>query len=224
LHTALLYSLWKKAPLEFQYSFIDKSSDEEINNLAQFEQISQNDHKDRSDDLDGSVNTDSKETNLDEKVADKVNFKENDDTEIRVKNVKEELYNELVNSTMSNLNNEEKSMTKQFSDSFRYAYRQMDKLLARGKYETSKKRWSGTTAFTCLLESKREKNENWIHVANCGDVEAIAIINNSGKKSRKNYKLLTRLHTLSECVRDRESIIQNGIFYFFLFINNLFSF
>lgn len=210
LHTALLYSLWKKYPLDFQYSFTDKLNEEEINNLDQFEPF------DKSD-LAGTENADSKET-IDEKVANnKITFKENPDTEKKAKNIKEELYNVFVNSTMSHLNNEEKSMTKHYSDSFRYAYRQMDKLLSRGKYETSKKRWSGTTTFTCLIESKREKGENWIHVANCGDVEAIAIINNSGKKSRKNYKLLTRLHTLSDCVRDRENIIQNGILYVFNF-------
>jgi hypothetical protein len=178
--------------------------------LDQYEQITPTDKKE---DID-QKKTDSKEENKDKVVNKTVNFKENAETNVttRPKNVKEELYNELVNSTLNNLNNEEKAMTKHFSDSFRYAYRQMDKLLSRGKYETCKKRWSGTTAFTCLLESKRDKVENWIHVANCGDVEAIAIINKSGKKSRKNYKLLTRLHTLSECVRDRENIIQNGTF------------
>jgi hypothetical protein len=207
LHEALLYSLWKKDPLEFKYSFTDKLNEEEINNLDQYEQITSNDQKEKNDPVE---NVNSKEN--DEVSNNQVNSKEFLRTETRPKNVKAELYNELVNMTLSNLNSEERTMTKQYSDSFRYAYRQMDKLLSRGKYETSKKRWSGATAFTCLLESKREKNESWIHVANCGDVEAIAIINNSGKKSRKNYKLLTRLHTLSDCVRDREHIIQNGTF------------
>ena len=61
-----------------------------------------------------------------------------------------------------------------FKYAFFYAYKQMDRLLARGKDEFSKVRWSGATACTCFIDSKpfidkeSHKDEKWLHVANCG--------------------------------------------------------
>lgn len=58
------------------------------------------------------------------------------------------------------------SRTERFQSSFGYAYRQMDKLLARGRDETSQKRWSGATSCVCVIENR--DGEGWIHMSNCG--------------------------------------------------------
>ena len=55
-----------------------------------------------------------------------------------------------------------------FNESFIKAYHQMDKLLARGRGETSKLRWSGCTGCTCIIENNPENDDGWIHIANCG--------------------------------------------------------
>jgi hypothetical protein len=66
---------------------------------------------------------------------------------------------------------------KSYSQSFKYAYKQMDKLLARGKNEKSIKRWSGATACTCIIENSASSDDlvtdspssdAWIHISNCG--------------------------------------------------------
>lgn len=57
--------------------------------------------------------------------------------------------------------------TKKYRDAFKYAYRQMDYLLARGKGETSKVRWSGATTCCCIIEKRQ--SDTWIHVSNCGN-------------------------------------------------------
>ena len=113
--------------------------------------------------------------------------------------------------------------SKEINDAFVYAYKQMDRLLMRGRDETSKLRYSGCTCATCLIEhvpaswptasaqvSRRSTStaspgplespgadessqllsattpeECWIHMANCGNVEAIMVCNDetlSGEK------------------------------------------
>ena len=134
------------------------------------------------------------------------------------------------------LSERDRRLVSMYRDSFKHAYRQMDRLLARGRDETSKKRWSGATACTCVLERREDKSEEtsgernspetaaatatqtWIHLANCGDVEAIMIFDNSNKAkniitSRKNFKLLTKLHTLDNCLKERAYLEKNGMFY-----------
>jgi hypothetical protein len=117
-----------------------------------------------------------------------------------------------------NLNDFEYRLIQEYRNSFKYAYKQMDKLLSRGKDETSKTRWSGSTGVTCIIENMPETKTSWIHVANCGDVEAIVITYDKNiKKYQKNipktrkYKIMTRLHTLNDCVQDRENLIKKGI-------------
>ena len=63
---------------------------------------------------------------------------------------------------------EEEIDQKKIYKSFSYAYKQMDKLLSRGKDETSKVRWSGATACACIIEYKPNGQERWIHISNCG--------------------------------------------------------
>lgn len=78
-----------------------------------------------------------------------------------------EVEEEEILADETNLTGEEIS-EKNFHKSFIYGYNQMDKLLSRGKDETSKVRWSGTTACTCIIENKTETSQGWIHIANCG--------------------------------------------------------
>lgn len=65
-----------------------------------------------------------------------------------------------------NYTEEEMKLVRIYRNSFKYAYRQMDKLLARGKDETSKVRWSGATGCSCIIE--KTDSGGWIHVANSG--------------------------------------------------------
>jgi serine/threonine protein phosphatase PrpC len=118
-----------------------------------------------------------------------------------------------------NVSNDAAAFTRVFRSSFKHAYSQMDILLARGKGETSKVRWSGATTFSCVIEKRNngidDNAETWLHLANCGDVEAIVVYDNtikgsinnnnilSKKGGRKNYRLLTCLHTIRDCVKDR---------------------
>jgi hypothetical protein len=78
-------------------------------------------------------------------------------------NFKNEILADLKDLTEEEINQ------KKIHHSFTYAYRQMDKLLSRGKDETSKVRWSGATACACIIEHKRNNNEGWIHISNCGN-------------------------------------------------------
>lgn len=66
----------------------------------------------------------------------------------------------------SSFTEEEKILAKLYRYSFKYAYQEMDKLLAKGKGETSRVRWSGCTLCSCIIEKK--ENIGWIHIANCG--------------------------------------------------------
>jgi serine/threonine protein phosphatase PrpC len=116
-----------------------------------------------------------------------------------------------ISSIQSNLLNEKQiESILSFRASFLEAYSKMDRLLARGTDERSISRWSGATSCTCIIEN--DPKGSWIHLANCGDVEAIVIVDNSANKSRikRNYKILTRLHTVNDCIADRQRIITNG--------------
>ena len=55
-----------------------------------------------------------------------------------------------------------------YRQSLRRAYRYMDILLARGKGESSKVRWSGATSCTCVLVKTEEGG--FLHIANCGNL------------------------------------------------------
>lgn len=67
-----------------------------------------------------------------------------------------------------NYSEEELKILKVYKSAFKYTYKQMDKLLSRGKDEKSFKRWSGATACTCIIENRPKDNSSWIHLANCG--------------------------------------------------------
>lgn len=69
----------------------------------------------------------------------------------------------------------EETMEKTYQRSFKTAFDLMDRLLARGKGETSRVRWSGATAFSCVIE-RREDGQGWIHFANCGKVFILKIV------------------------------------------------
>jgi hypothetical protein len=89
-------------------------------------------------------------------------------------------YLEIAGIEISNphteMSEEELRVTDVHKEAFKRAYKQMDKLLSRGKDETSKKRWSGATACTCIVENRpsesgdKADNESWIHLANCGKI------------------------------------------------------
>ena len=58
------------------------------------------------------------------------------------------------------------SVNEIYHRSFKQAYQRMDHLLARGKDETSKVRWSGASTCNCFIEKRND--EGWIHLSNCG--------------------------------------------------------
>lgn len=68
----------------------------------------------------------------------------------------------------------ESSLDETFHRCLKEAYDRMDKLLARGQGETSKVRWSGTTACSCLIEKRGD--EGWVHIANCGILKMLSFI------------------------------------------------
>ncbi|CAF4038127.1 unnamed protein product [Rotaria sp. Silwood1] len=113
---------------------------------------------------------------------------------------------------------------KNIGDVYRLAYLKMDHLLSRGIHETSSVRWSGTSAFTAVIvandkiddllvdlenndddddEKKSHMILGHIHVANCGNVEALGI-------RADEVFLMSQKHTLIN-KRERERILQTGI-------------
>lgn len=102
--------------------------------------------------------------------------------------------------------NDQDNIKKAFIES----YHQMDKLLKKGKYEkVLVNRWSGATCATCIID--KIDNENcFIHIANCGDVEAI-LISNEKSKSKKKYKVLTKIHNINKNDKEKERLEKNGI-------------
>lgn len=66
----------------------------------------------------------------------------------------------------SSFTKHENDIIASYRNAFKYSFQEMDKLLARGHGETSKIRWSGTTACCCIIE--KVDSTGWIHIANCG--------------------------------------------------------
>ena len=143
MHLALLDSL---AKTEMNIEFIrEKYLYDEINNLEKF----------------------AKET-LDLNESSKTIF-DNEIKSTRTSACDIERNSDLVSSELVD---EDRRIHKIYKNSFKHAYRQLDKLLARGKDEKSRLRWSGATACTCIIENKKlpnDKSEGWIHIANCGN-------------------------------------------------------
>ena len=71
----------------------------------------------------------------------------------------------------------------QLSGNFQQAFDNMDKVLLYGANETSRNRWSGCSATTCMIM------DDTLHVANVGNVKA-TLIKNDG-----SYETLTEDHT-----------------------------
>ncbi|CAF1119477.1 unnamed protein product [Rotaria sordida] len=111
---------------------------------------------------------------------------------------------------------------KNIGDVYRLAYLKMDHLLSRGIHETSSVRWSGTSAFTAVIvandkieellvdlenDNDDEKQDHivlgHIHVANCGNVEALGI------RAGEAF-LMSQKHTLINN-RERERVLETGI-------------
>ncbi|CAF3475985.1 unnamed protein product [Rotaria socialis] len=116
------------------------------------------------------------------------------------------------------------SSVKNIGDVYRLAYLKMDHLLSRGVNETSSVRWSGTSACTAVIVTNDnidelladlENDDNpdnekkgrialgHIHVANCGNVEALGI------RGREAF-LLTQKHTPAN-KHERERILGAGV-------------
>ncbi|UJR31515.1 hypothetical protein I4U23_019004 [Adineta vaga] len=108
---------------------------------------------------------------------------------------------------------------KDIGDVYHLSYLKMDHFLTRGLHETSKVRWSGTSTLTAvitmndnidesLLDLEEEKEETpvnlgYIHIANCGNVEALGI------RTDKAF-LLTQKHTLNT-KRERVRVLETGV-------------
>ena len=155
LHLGLLKSLSSYAEhIKFDQT---KYTDDEINNLGKFAKTL----------LDENQAMSQKTSLKDEETQ--LNQSSFYNLELTSKS-HQELTKDLGIPTES-LTEEEKRNMKMFKASFKYAYRQMDKLLSRGKDETSKLRWSGSTTCTCVIENRIGETgakEGWIHIANCG--------------------------------------------------------
>ncbi|CAF2637547.1 unnamed protein product [Rotaria sp. Silwood2] len=125
------------------------------------------------------------------------------------------LYTSMIDPSSDHCN------IKTINDVYRLAYLKMDHLLSRGIHETSSVRWSGASAFTAVvvandnieellinLEDDNDEKQGHpvlghIHVANCGNVEALGI--RAGE-----VFLMSQKHTLSN-KRERERILETGI-------------
>ena len=85
----------------------------------------------------------------------------------------------------------------QLLDGFQQAFQNMDRVLLYGANETSRNRWSGCSATTCLLMG------DMLHVANVGNVEAILI------KDDDSFQILTEDHTPAN-KKEKHRIKANG--------------
>jgi hypothetical protein len=106
-----------------------------------------------------------------EKYQDQDNFKEMRENSEKKENHQNNI--NIDNSDKSNdkipkQQNEDILIDKHYRDAFKHAYNQMDILLARGKGETSKVRWSGATSCSCIIEKRGD--DTWAHIANCGKI------------------------------------------------------
>ena len=85
----------------------------------------------------------------------------------------------------------------QLLDGFQQAFQNMDKVLLYGANETSRNRWSGCSAATCLLIG------DTLHVANAGNVKAVLI------KDGNFFQTLTEDHTPAN-KKEKHRIKANG--------------
>ena len=107
------------------------------------------------------------------KLTKDLNSSEVDDTLIN------RLYTRMIDPTNSTCEIQD------FGDAYRLSYLKMDHFLSRGMYETSKVRWSGTSALTAVItlndkldeflleleegeEAQLPTNLGCIHLSNCG--------------------------------------------------------
>ncbi len=133
----------------------------------------------------------------------------------------EALINRLYTCMIDPLNNNYD--IKDIGDVYRLAYLKMDHLLSRGMHETSSVRWSGTSAFTAVIvvndnieellgdleeedddddERKPPVTLGHIHVANCGNVEALGI------RAGEAF-LMSQKHTITN-KREHERVLETG--------------
>ncbi|CAF1389988.1 unnamed protein product [Adineta steineri] len=132
--------------------------------------------------------------------------------------VEDALINRLYTRMIDPLRNN--SDIKDIGDVYPLAYLKMDHFLSRGMHETSSVRWSGTSALTAVvvlndtidesfvdLEEYNDRNTSislgQIHIANCGNVEALAI------QPDKAF-LMTQKHTLNNKY-ERQRVLDAGI-------------
>lgn len=80
---------------------------------------------------------------------------------------------------------------------FQQTYNEVDKVLLQGDEETSRNRWSGCSATTCLLQGRH------LHVANVGNVKGILL------KGDGSVRTITEDHTPSN-KKERHRIKWNG--------------
>ena len=85
----------------------------------------------------------------------------------------------------------------QLLDGFQQAFQNMDKVLLYGANETSRNRWSGCSATTCLLIG------DTLHFANVGNVKAVLI------KDGDSFQTLTEDHTPAN-KKEKHRIKANG--------------
>ncbi len=94
-------------------------------------------------------------------------------------------FNQILNETLCDFNFSKclKGSDCQLLDAFQQAFDTMDNVLLYGTNETSRNRWSGCSATTCILM------DDILHVANVGNVKA-ALIKDDG-----SFQTLTEDHT-----------------------------
>ncbi|XP_066571806.1 protein phosphatase 2C-like domain-containing protein 1 [Amia ocellicauda] len=107
------------------------------------------------------------------------------------------------------------------------AFLKMDRILGLGRHETSKIRWSGCTALICLIESPmqqkntteecriesgtngdlpppqdQERTVGKLHVANCGNTQAVLCKNGKGHRLTKDHSTSNR--------KERRRVLEAG--------------
>lgn len=139
LHLGLLEALESIDSSKIQF-IKEKYQFDEINNLEKFDYSNQD-----QDENDVKILADNNH------IKRKFSLKNFIDDEYSLDNSFTKLENNLIQS---------------YRNAFKYSFQEMDKLLARGQDETSKTRWSGSTACCCIIE--KIDSSAWIHIANCG--------------------------------------------------------
>jgi hypothetical protein len=111
----------------------------------------------------------SMELKLDFKEYDEINHLDKYEIPIHYQN---EQVNKANNASDDDEDDTNDKHLKNIRNAFYCTYKQMDKLLSRGKNEKSRVRWSGATGATCFIEHIDENN-TWLHMANCGKIPLI---------------------------------------------------